>query len=381
MKVLSKLLLVFVLGSVGLFAQAPDTAWTRTYGGTNSDRGNSVQQTTDGGYIVVGSTAAGGTDVYLIKTNSLGDTLWTRTYGGNNQDWGSSAQQTTDGGYIVVGYTQSYSAGGSAVYLIKTNGSGDTLWTRTYGGTDDGEGSSVQQTSDGGYVVAGWTGSIAAASYDVYLIKTDSSGDTLWTRAYGGTNSDRGNSVQQTTDGGYIVAGYTYSYGAGNQDVYLIKTNSLGDTLWTRTYGGTDYDYGRSVQQTSDGGYIVVGEIGSHGTGRQGVYLIKLKPEESGIEEEIATGLFSLSPADPNPFTSETMVSYELPRETDLSVSVYNMLGQKVRDLYSGKQFSGIHEITWNGTGNSEEKLASGTYLLKIKGEGEEASTKVMFVR
>jgi hypothetical protein len=362
-----------------------DALWTKTYGGAGSDKGKSVQQTTDGGYIVAGETSSYGAgeydyDVYLIKTNASGDTLWTRTYGGENYDKGESVQQTTDGGYIVAGMTYFYDAGWYDVYLIKTNSLGDTLWTRTYGGADVDCGYSVQQTTDGGYIVTGETHSYGAGAEDVYLIKTNASGDTLWTRTYGGAHYDAGNSVQQTTDGGYIVAGYTLSYGEG-ADVYLIKTNGSGDTLWTKTYGGSSTDWGESVQQTSDGGYVVAGRTISYGAGNYDVYLIKIKPEGSGIEEEITTGLFSLSPAEPNPFTTKTTIRYELGKAADVDVSVYNMLGQKVRDLYSGKQASGVHSVSWDGGGDSGEKLSSGIYLLKIEAEGEEASTKVMFVR
>ena len=209
---------------------AAQTSWWRTYGGTLTDQGWSVQQTSDGGYIIAGRTysfGAGNSDVYLTKTNTPGDTLWTRTYGGTSEDDGYSVQQTTDSGYIITGYTASFSAGG--VYLIRTNASGDTLWTRTYGGTSEDVGTSVQQTLDGGYIVAGYTLTFGAGGYDAYLIKTDASGDTMWTRTYGGTGDDQGYSVQQTSDGGYIIAGRTYSFGAGNSDVYLIKTDSLGN--------------------------------------------------------------------------------------------------------------------------------------------------------
>jgi len=215
-------------------------------------------------------------NIYLIKTDSLGNTLWTHTYGGINADWGYCVQQTTDGGYIVVGHTESFGAGLSDIYLIKVNSSGDTLWTRTYGGEFTEIGWAVQQTIDGGYIVTGHTSSFGAGVYDVYLIKTDSTGDTLWTRTYGGSGGDAGWFTQQTIDGEYIVVGETESFGAGYRDVYLIKTNSVGDTLWTRTYGGSDYDHGYSVQQNIDGGYIVVGETESFGVGEQpNVYLIK----------------------------------------------------------------------------------------------------------
>jgi hypothetical protein len=249
-----------------------DTLWTRNYGGTGDDEGVSVRQTQDGGYIVAGGyNYSGGAQVCLIKTNALGDTLWTRTYGGAGNDWGEVVQQTQDGGYILVGFTTSFGSG-EQVYLIKTNAGGDTLWTRTYGETGDDEGWFVQQTQDTGYIVAGIYDNLGT-NPQVYLIKTNAGGDTLWTRTYGWSGQNYGGAVQQTSDGGYIVAGYTNSFGKGDQ-VYLIKTNASGDTLWTRNYGGTGNDRGCSVQQTQDGGYIVAGAFDFFGANPQ-VYLIK----------------------------------------------------------------------------------------------------------
>jgi hypothetical protein len=259
-------------------ADPGDTLWTRTYGGSSDDYGQSVYQTTDGGYIITGKTnsfGAGSYDVYLVKTDANGDTLWSRTYGGSGLDWGYSVQQTTDGGYIIASFTYSFGAGGPDFYLVKTDANGDSLWTRTYGGSSDDYGFSVQQTTDGGYIITGFTTSFGAGGWDVYLVKTDANGDTLWTRTYGGYANDDAQSVQQTSDGGYIIAGTTESFGAGGEDVYLVKTDANGDTLWTCTYGGSGGDRGQCVQQTSDGGYIFAGATMSFGAGSYDVYLVK----------------------------------------------------------------------------------------------------------
>lgn len=254
--------------------------WGRTYGGIYSDDGNSVQPTRDGGYIVGGSTnsfGSGGRDVYLVKTDPFGRIVWSRTYGGERGDYAYSVQQTGDGGYIVAGYTSSFKeAYETDVYLIKTDSLGNTEWSRTYGGSDYDYGYSVQQTADGGYVVAGNSWSWGAEDSDVYLIRTDSQGYLEWSRTYGGTSHDYAYSVQQTADGGYIVAGYTRSFGAAYNDVYLIKTDYLGYIAWSRTYGGSDGDYGYSVQQTTDEGYMVAGYTYSFGEGYDSdAYLIK----------------------------------------------------------------------------------------------------------
>ncbi|MDD2889808.1 MAG: hypothetical protein PHE49_04105 [bacterium] len=268
-------LLFIILFSVNLYAQ---NKWIKTFGGTDDDAGYSVAQTTDNGYIITGFTksyGAGGSDVYLIKTNSDGNCLEIKTFGGNKDDAGYSVEQTTDGGYIITGFTKSYGAGGMDVYLIKTDSLCDTLWTKTLGGNKDDAGYSVEQTTDGGYIITGFTKSYGAGGMDVYLIKTDNLGNALWTKTFGGIANDAGRSVLQTNDGGYAIAGWITYYGGNYEQVYLIKTDSLGDTLWTKTYGGSNNDAGYSVAQTTDGGYIITGWTTSYGGGREDVYLIK----------------------------------------------------------------------------------------------------------
>ena len=276
---LATVLLVSLISmSCGDAATPPATAWSKTFGGPGEDYGLSVQQISDGGYIMAGSTdsyGAGGEDVWLIKTDSSGNEMWNKTFGGSSDDSGYSVGQTSDGGYIIAGYTYSYGAGGEDVWLIKTDSSGDLSWNKTFGGSDGDHGYSVQQTSDGGYIIAGWTYSYGAGRDDVWLIKTDSSGDLSWNKTFGGSDSDFASSVQQTSDGGYIITGSTNSYGAGDDDVWLIKTDSSGNVVWNKTFGGSDADGGTSVQQTSDGGYIIAGDTFSYGDGNRDAWLIK----------------------------------------------------------------------------------------------------------
>ncbi|MFZ8835359.1 MAG: T9SS type A sorting domain-containing protein [Candidatus Caldipriscus sp.] len=252
--------------------------WAKTYGGTAWDYAYSVQQTSDGGYIVAGRTrsfGAGLSDAFLVKTDANGNVIWAKTYGGTGTDYARSIQQTSDGGYIVAGITWSFGAGGLDIFLIKTDANGNVIWSKTYGGTGWDEAYSVQQTSDGGYIVAGYTLSFGAGDYDIFLIKTDANGNVIWSKTYGGTGWDWAYSVQQTSDGGYIVAGYTLSFGAGDYDIFLIKTDANGNIIWAKTYGGTGWDWAYSVQQTSDGGYIVAGFTRFFGTGYDDIFLIK----------------------------------------------------------------------------------------------------------
>jgi len=333
-----------------------DTLWTKTYGGQSDDYGESVQQTKDGGYIIAGVTNSygNGTQVYLIKTNAGGDTIWTRNYGGLGSDYGYFVQQTQDGGYIVAGQTNSF-GNGSQGYLIKTDIYGDTLWTKTYGGSGEEGFWSVQQTADRGYIVAGVTTSYGAGTYDIYLIKTNAFGDTLWMKTYGGTRTDWGLSVVQTLDGGYIVAGYTACFGAGNNDAYLVKTNASGDTLWTRTYGGTDNDWCNTIQQTQDGGYIIEGYTFSFGGGLTDIYLIKTDANGNvGVEERPEARGQSLEVRirpRPNPFTSfATVPGHEADR-----FALYDISGRRV-GTYKGDRVGeglvpGVYFVRAEGKG------------------------------
>ena len=195
----------------------------------------------------------------VLAQEVIVDTIWTNTFGGSNDDKGFSVQQTTDGGYIITGSTKSFGNGYADVWLIKTDSNGDSLWTKTFGGIYEEYGNSVQQTTDSGYIITGRTDSDGNSGQNGWLIKTDANGNEEWTQILGGSNDDIGNYVQQTTDGGYIITGETDSYGNGGMDVWLLKTDSNGNGEWNRTFGGNSNDIGYSVQQTTDGGWYRVG--------------------------------------------------------------------------------------------------------------------------
>ena len=272
-------IILWLCGCFFFYVSSAQIKFQRTYGGNDYDEGRSVKQTWDGGYIIAGSTSsfgAGATDVFLIKVDSLGNLQWQKTFGGNNIEKGYSLDITSDSGYVICGYTNSFGSGGYDVYLIRTNQYGDTLWTKTYGGTDWDFGYSVKQTSDGGFVIAGGTYSFGNGDEDVYIVKTNSVGDTLWTKAYGGNNTEVANDIQLTLDNSFIVCGNTTSFGSGLSDVYLLKINTSGSLIWTRVYGGINEEEANSVQQTSDGGYIVAGFTNTFSTpGYESFYLIK----------------------------------------------------------------------------------------------------------
>ena len=469
-------LLTFLTSNI--FSQAPDTLWTKTYGRSNcGDVGYSVQQTIDGGYIITGYTESVDSTcpyraVWLLKTDASGDTIWTRTFGGTHQDAGYSVQQILDGGYIVVGRKYIYSTNAYHVYLIKTDASGETLWTKTFGSSGKAIGYSVQQTSDSGYIITGTTIITSSSYYDVYLIKTNSSGDALWTKILDRSIGDVGYSVQQTTDGGYIISGVTYSN--GYEDIWLIKTDAIGDTLWTRKFGESNAsDRGRSVRQTSDGGYIIAGSINlsnipevflvktnaigqtiwtkSFGGGivrcegysvqqtSDGGYIVVGKKRSTGAVDlwllktdgsgdtlwtktlggfgagwgwghsvnlttdggYIITGVSSddvwliktasgvttvkqntdLTSLDfffvqnyPNPFNPTTTIKYQIPELSFVTIKVYDVLGNEVATLLNEENPSGTYEIEFDGT-----ELPSGVYFYQLKA-GNFVETKKMLL-
>ena len=255
--------------------------WSQTFGGLNDDVGFSIQQTNDGGFIITGKSSLGNGDyeVCLIKTDMNGVELWNKMFSLSGVDVGKSVCQTSDGGYVVTGSTHNFN-GMFEVFIIKTDVGGNQQWVKNYG---EGIGQSIQQTTDGGYVICGYEDSISG-SRDVYLIKTDGNGTEEWASSFFvGNGDDYGYSVQQTTDGGYIITGSTNSFGNLDWDAVLIKTDGVGGTQWTKTFGGSEYDEGYSVQQTTDGGYVVCGYTYSFGNGEADVYLIKT--DVYGVEQ------------------------------------------------------------------------------------------------
>ncbi|MEN8207940.1 MAG: T9SS type A sorting domain-containing protein [Candidatus Fermentibacteria bacterium] len=263
----------------------PDTLWTQTYGGSESDLCYDLLQTADGGFILAGNTYSYGTglsDVYLVKTDSLGEQEWFQTYGysgTSSSDGGHSVQQTADGGYIITGDTSG--SGLYDLYLIKTDSSGNELWSKTYGGPIFEGGKSVQQTIDGGYIISGYTNSSGAGMDDIWLIRTDASGNLLWDKVIGGSGYDMGNCVLTTTDGGILLLGSLFSPG-NNKDVYLCRLDSSGTELWSRTYGGTEADEGLCMLQKADGNIVIAGWTRSSGAGYADAYLIET--DSSGTE-------------------------------------------------------------------------------------------------
>ena len=247
--------------------------WNQTYGGTGSDQAISFIQTSDGGYALAGmtnSSGAGNQDFWIFKTDATGNMLWNKTYGGTGAETigGQAIVQNTDGGYTFVGRTPSFGAGGTDVWLIRTDSVGNALWNKTYGGTGNDAGNCIIQTNDGGYALFGPTSSYGVGgSQDAWLIKTDANGNMIWNKTYGGTGSEFCLYLLQTIDGGFAFCGSENSFGAGGTDVWFVKTDAVGNMLWQKTCGGPNNEDAYSMIQTSDGSFMLAGGTRSFGYG------------------------------------------------------------------------------------------------------------------
>lgn len=406
--------------------------WQRSYGGTADDKANSVRQTTDGGYIIAGSTRSvdgdvtnnhGQEDFWIVKLNPNGNVAWEKTLGGSNNDAAACIRQTPDGGYIVVGKSESNDGditgnnGYTDVWVVKLDQNGGMQWQKSMGGPGMEEISSIELTTDGGYVMTGSI-SISNSELNYWIVKTDSAGDIQWSKNYGGSATDKASSLKQTPDGGYVVAGssnssdgditgsngnynywvikldpsgnlqwqksfgdslYDYAFSIDNtddggsvvlgysastdmtnfssNDYWLIKLKPNGDTAWQRKFGGLYDDYATTVQQTADGGYIMAGWSNSFSPSQANYdyRVMKLGPEILGTHESITPIKVSLSP---NPAKNTVYIS-RLPGE--VIVNITDTSGRKLFSRKYNEQKIGI----------DVSSFSSSVYLIQVQYKGE----------
>ena len=302
--------------------------------------------------------------------------IWIRTFGGINSDYGRSIQQVFNDGYILIGTTASF-GDNNDVWLIKTDEQGNKEWDKTLGGNLFDRGYAIQQTVYGGYIIVGWTNSFGDGNYNVWLIKTDSQGNEEWNRPFGGSNSDRGYSVQQTTDGGYIITGETKSFGNGESDLWLIKTDAQGDEEWNKPFGGSDFDRGYAVQQTENDEYVITGWTKSFGNGNNDAWLIKIENTLAEIDDSFIPNIFIFRQNYPNPFNPITLLEYDLPKDELVNITIYDMKGRMIKTLINGLKTAGYKSVQWNATNDRNETVSAGVYLYSIQA-GEFRQTKKM---
>ncbi len=253
--------------------------WNKTFGTQDYEEANHLISTDDGGYIIVGSFTPLGfdyRDVWLIKTDSVGNIQWNQTYGGNGDDKPWRIIKTADNGYAVVGRTNSYGHGANDYWLFKTDSVGNIQWNTTFGGMGEESARGILETPDNGFLLTGWSGSYGAGELDYWLVKTDEAGNHEWNQTYGGTETERAITTIPTNDGNYITVGNSASFGQGETDIYLVKTDTSGNLIWNITYGGASAETPFDIIKTSDGGYGITGHSYSFGVGENDIWFIKI---------------------------------------------------------------------------------------------------------
>ena len=356
--------------------------------------GNFIQQTSDGDYVVTFTILTetwNNSDCRILKLDESGNEVWDKTYGGSSYDEAYSIQQTSDGGYIVAGSTLSNDGditdGNNGYYdswIIKLDGFGNKEWDKTYGGSNWDQANSIQQTFDGGYIVAGSTQSNSGdisngnnGDVDYWILKLDESGNKVWDKTLGGSSYDFATSIRQTSDGGYIVAGSTKSSDSditdsnnGKSDNWILKLDESGNKVWDKTLGGSDSDNANSIQQTSDGGYIVAGttfsndgDINDGNNGSSDFWIIKLGPETPQSTNQIETqNMFSLYP---NPTNSQVVINTNEIQALG-EILITDMTGKIVNQFQTQKSTTEIDVST----------LENGIYFVKAGGVSQKLVKK-----
>jgi hypothetical protein len=260
----------FIVSSTVPFPGA-ENGWARVIGGSGAEGAKSILEIREGGYLLCGYTFSHGTgdaDILTVKTGSSGNLLWAKTYGGMGTEYGYNCTEI-QGGYLIIGYTTSFGAGSKDMYVLKIDKEGTEIWSKTYGGKSWDAGMSACE-SDGGYMICGFTHSYGRGEEDIYLVHTDIDGNELWSKTYGGERYEIGNTISGTIDGNFIIGATTGTFGNGNSDMYLVKIDPSGNELWTKSIGGqmnsilpeasrTPHDWCQQMITVSDGGIALVG--------------------------------------------------------------------------------------------------------------------------
>jgi hypothetical protein len=302
-----------------------NVVWQKTYGGSDIDYAHAIAPTFDGGYVVAGRTASFGAadsfDAWVLKLDGQGNVVWQKTYGGSYTDDAWAIAPTFDGGYVVAGHTCSskWSSESCDAWVLKLDGSGNVVWQRTYGGTSWDYAQAIVPTFDGGYVVAGYTASFGAGADDAWVLKLDGSGNVVWQKTYGGSYADWAYAIAPTSDGGYVVAGNTVSFGAGSSDAWVLKLDGRGNVVWQKTYGGSKADSASAIAPTFDGGYVVAGSTWSFGAGSYDAWVLKL--EADGTVRGCPPGLVRDSTASVGSTTMSSLSTSVVGRTTSASVA------------------------------------------------------------
>jgi hypothetical protein len=346
--------------------QNGDTLWTKNIGLSGNDYGTNIQLTDDGGFLVVGYTDSnisnGDRDVWLLKLDSTGTLLWSRTYGGTDADEGFKLLKLSEGSLLISGYSQSFSSGDRDGWIVKVDSSGNFIWSKSYGSGSYDEFTSAAEDENGNLYFTGTTES--SNNRDLWIVKTDSGGNHLLTKTYGGAQWEWGHDIKKTNGGNFIVTGFNQTNSSGLRQLWILKVDQQGDTLWTKLIGSPNGSEGYSIIQTPGNGFAVTGVASSSGSGPD-VWVIRLKSETaSGLADEIFVLpiTFSLEQNYPNPFNPRTHFEFRIADFGFVTLKVYDVLGNEVAILVNEERPAGSYEVEFDA-GN----LSSGIYFYKLQ--------------
>jgi hypothetical protein len=411
-----------------------DVIWDNHYGGYDDDYALSATLTEDGGIVMAGWTksfGAGGTDIYVVRTDPDGNIVFQQTYGGSRDDTAKCVIEANDGSFVICGSTQSFDRGYTSdayvirigpsgnliwshrsggvlndgatcivqtaekefaftgwtgdsdnnhdIYVEKINGRGETIWSQGYSPGIDNQGVSIIESADQNLIITGYT-FLNPVYLEVYLMKLSNAGSLIWDRHYGSNVWEVGSCIRETPDNGYILAGSRWrALFPDTTQFYLVKTDSLGAMQWSHTYGYGQLDEGFQVEITSDGNYIMAGYSNATWPSTVDMCVIKVEGEWStGIEDggiEIPQA-FAINNAYPNPFNAVAEISYQLPIESDVKLVIYDILGNEIAILAQGRQTAGQHQANWDASG-----VSSGLYFVRLNSADNMAVRKITLLK
>ena len=360
---------------------AGDSVWSHTFGGGEYDTPYGMVRTVDGGYALFGNTnsfGAGGQDMWLVKTDANGGGLWSQTYGSDGYENGYRIAPMSDGGFVLCGSTDSLAVWGEQdAWLVRTDAFGDTLWTSAFGGQFGDFVFSAEQTPDGGVIAGGATVPFDGADPDYFVVKTDANGNGMWTRSFGGDGDDECLQVRVLADGGYILSGATETAGTDYYQLWIIRLNADGDSLWSRVLRSDTNNVSYCGTLTSDGGYVLGGLQQRAPAWDYDMMITKLGPIPLAADDPfiLPPSSFVLS-AYPNPFNPSTSIRYSLSRDDVVTLSVYDVNGRLVQTLLDRTMPAGEHSLNFDAG-----QLPSGLYIARLQSKTATASHKLMLVK
>ncbi|MBD3233246.1 MAG: T9SS type A sorting domain-containing protein [candidate division Zixibacteria bacterium] len=423
-----------------------DSLWSAAYGREGNDAGYSIRILEDKGFIIAGSIQSSGRedlDFYVVRTDSVGNLIWENSYGGTGDEIAYCIQLSEDGGYAMTGSTTSFGAGGTDIYVVKIDSLGNIEWDETYGTTGEDLGYYLERAFPEGYIISGY---VSSNSIDAYLVRIDQMGNVIWSRNYGGWNKDRGRSVRQTSDRNFLLAGTTYSFGNGEADFYLLKiegeygyefcceismqyddpiivppggsfdyrgilVNPNEEPVVTDVWAGVKYDgefyqtlnfVGNEPLQPSQfitrnitqnipyyappGEYTYIAYTGEYPLPCDSFWFdftVTNEPLHNGSDDwniyeysDYSMPTAHSIDAYPNPFNAQSIINYALPQACKVELSVYNLLGQRVETLVNTQQPAGYHSITWDAS-----QYASGIYFYKLNVGDRQFVKRMMLIK